>query len=275
MNITVEIGDVVFALDSDAGIDISIPVDFGQSQPNVFNAPNATSVPYQDTGFIGDTRQGGSCNVEEIRIIPHCNGTHTECVGHITKERICVLDQLQSALIPCVVASVSPVAAADTAETALGALAPESLVVTRQELEKHLKNAPREFRECIVVRTFPNHKSKSTQRYGTSGAAFFSRAAIQALLDHDVQHLITDLPSIDPLDDQTMPAHHLFWGMDPDARSGLGPSTEIAPSNKTITELVYVPDTIEDGIYVIDLQIAPFRSDAAPSRPILYPIQAI
>lgn len=275
MKITVDIGGVLYTTDSDAGIDISIPVDFGGVQPNLFGAPPASSEAFESGKFTGDTRQGGSCNVDVIRIVPHCNGTHTECVGHISTQDVYVLDQVTSALLPCILASVSPVGASDTAETALDDLSPENLVVTRQDLDKHLKQAPREFRECVVVRTYPNHHSKKTQHYGNSGAAFFSRSAIQGLLDRGVQHLVTDLPSIDALDDQEMHAHHLFWEMDPDARSGLGPETGSAPSKRTITELVYIPDSVPDGLYVINLQIAPFRSDAAPSRPVLYPIQIL
>jgi len=275
MNLTVDIGGAQFALDTQDGIDISIPVDFSGPQPNLFDAPAASKTPMKVDSFIGDTRQGGSCNVDSLHLIPHCNGTHTECVGHIVDEPVQILDQLQSTLFPCVLVSISPVGASDTAETALDDLAPENLVVTRQDLERHIKNAPREFRKCVAVRTFPNHRSKKVQHYGESGAAFFSRSAIQGLLDNDVQHLVTDLPSIDPLDDTAMHAHHLFWGLDPGARSGLGPESRNTPSTRTITELVYIPDDIDDGLYVIDLQVAPFRSDAAPSRPILYPIHII
>jgi kynurenine formamidase len=275
MQISVNIGDAHFALDSDHGIDISIPIDFAGPQLNVFDAPTAESTPLSSVGFIGDTRQGGSCNVDVLRLIPHCNGTHTECVGHISRDRHLVLDSLASTLFPCVVVSVSPIGASDTAETALDELSPESLVVTRQDIERHIRQAPRDFRRCLVVRTFPNHRSKIVQHYGASGAAFFSRSAIQCLIDHDVQHLITDLPSIDPLDDPAMHAHHLFWDLDPDARSGLGPDEGAEPSRRTITELVYIPDEVEDGLYVVDLQVAPFKSDAAPSRPILYPVQII
>ena len=45
-----------------------------------------------DGQFIGDTRMGGPCNFETYSITPHCNGTHTECVGHITNERVSILN---------------------------------------------------------------------------------------------------------------------------------------------------------------------------------------
>ena len=37
----------------------------------------------------------------------------------------------------------------------------------------------------------------------------------------------------------------------------------------TITELIYVPNDVEDGEYLLNIQIAPFESDCAPSRPVL------
>jgi hypothetical protein len=31
-----------------------------------------------------------------------------------------------------------------------------------------------------------------------------------------------------------------------------------------------VPDDIVDGIYLLEIQMAPFENDASPSRPVLY-----
>ena len=36
--------------------------------------------------WVGDVKQGGSVNFRNISFNPHGNGTHTECVGHISKE---------------------------------------------------------------------------------------------------------------------------------------------------------------------------------------------
>ncbi|MGH7784095.1 MAG: cyclase family protein, partial [Candidatus Binatia bacterium] len=38
----------------------------------------------------------------------------------------------------------------------------------------------------------------------------------------------------------------------------------------TITELIYVPNEVEDGECLLNLQIAPFAADASPSRPVLF-----
>jgi len=41
---------------------------------------------------------------------------------------------------------------------------------------------------------------------------------------------------------------------------------------RTITELIYVPNSVTDGEYLLELQVAAFENDASPSRPVLYNI---
>jgi hypothetical protein len=38
----------------------------------------------------------------------------------------------------------------------------------------------------------------------------------------------------------------------------------------TITELIYVSEEVTDGLYVLNLQVPNLRTDAVPSRPILF-----
>ena len=56
--------------------------------------------------------------------------------------------------------------------------------------------------------------------------------------------------------------HHKFWNVPSK------PNLE-----RTITELAYIPKDIEDGEYVLNLQVAPFENDATPSKPVLYKIK--
>jgi len=78
-----------------------------------------------------------------------------------------------------------------------------------------------------------------------------------------IEHLLLDLPSVDrESDGGALAAHRAFWRY-PDA-----PRMEA-----TITEFIYVPDAVVDGLYYLNLQVAPFENDASPSRPVLYPIE--
>ena len=73
---------------------IAIPLDFAGPQPSCFGAPRAAGPPARAGDFVGDTRAGGSCNCEILTLAPHCNGTHTECVGHVTLDRVAVSERL-------------------------------------------------------------------------------------------------------------------------------------------------------------------------------------
>src|SRR6476646_11576184 len=88
--------------------DISIPLKFNGPQPNAFGVEPATSKACKYGDLIGDTRRGGSCNFEQVTFVPHCNGTHTECVGHITNERISIRECLTDAFVGATLISIEP-----------------------------------------------------------------------------------------------------------------------------------------------------------------------
>ncbi|MDW8348493.1 MAG: hypothetical protein RML94_16130, partial [Bacteroidia bacterium] len=93
---------------------------------------------------------------------------------------------------------------------------------------------------------------------------FFTKSLIQRLKAIGIQHLLTNLPSIDPeQDDGKLEAHLAFWGMQNRESIPLYP-------NDTITELCQIPDTLEDGLYALHLGLSPFESDAVPSMPVLF-----
>ena len=85
-----------------------------------------------------------------------------------------------------------------------------------------------------------------------------------------IQHLLVDMPSIDlAFDEGKLVNHHFFWNVEQGSHD-LNGST---PSSKTITEMIYVPNDISDGRYLLQIQITNFMSDAAPSRPIIFPLE--
>jgi hypothetical protein len=54
--------------------------------------------------------------------------------------------------------------------------------------------------------------------------------------------------------------------------SGATAASSATRAHATITELAFVGNSVPDGAYLLSLQVAPFEADAAPSRPILYPL---
>lgn len=230
--------------------DLSIPLRFGGPQPNAFGADPARA------RALGDTREGASVNFEEYTFTPHCSGTHTECVGHITDQRISVRECLKDIVLPAVVLSIAPETAVNGDE-----------VISRRSLEVGLANTNADG-TALIIRTLPNDDSKLARRYDdTRLAPYFAGEAMRFIVECGVKHLLVDLPSIDRLlDEGKLANHRIFWCVEPGSRE----VTEATRMESTITELIYVPDEVADGKYLLNLQIAPFESDAAPSRPILF-----
>jgi len=125
--------------------------------------------------------------------------------------------------------------------------------------------------DALILRTLPNDSGKLSRDYDRQPAPYLTAAAIELLVAHRIEHLLIDLPSIDRAHDGgALAAHRAFWGL-----PGGGVSAKLAKRpHATITELCYIDDEIIDGQYLLSLQVAPFEADAAPSRPIIYPVLA-
>ena len=263
MKAEIEIGNKKYNVNFSKGINISISLNFNGEQPNTYGADKATSNPYQDGQFIGDTRKGGTCNFETYSFTPHCNGTHTECIGHITDERIDILSSLNEEMIPSTLISVTP---KSTDENYIPTLNTEDLVITKEDLELQLRDVDSEFLKGLIIRTLPNSESKKSRDYMKEAPAFLSIEAMEHIVSLGVEHLLVDTPSVDRLlDDGHLSSHNIFW-------ETKGKEFNFNTKNKTITEMIFASENIKDGSYLLNLQIPAFVSDAAPSRPILYKV---
>jgi arylformamidase len=268
-----------YTADLAAGRSIAIPMRFGGPQPNSYDVPPANAQAYEDGAFIGDTRRGGSCNFETVTLTPHCNGTHTECAGHVTAERLSVESLLAPGLLSATLVSVAPEPAPASGETSAPRPEEGDYFITasalRTALRGVLRDAPSDgpaFLQALVVRTLPNDEGKTARRYMEAPAPYFSIEAMRHLRALGVQHLLVDIPSLDRARDEgRMTAHRIFWDMPAGSRA----LPEGSARARTVTEMIFVPDDIPDGRYLIDLQIAPFAADAAPSRPVLFAITSV
>ncbi len=266
MIISIGLTNQAHKIDSENPLDISIPLKFNGEQPNAYGVEKARSKPCEAGELIGDTRQGGSCNFEQYTFIPHCNGTHTECVGHITNERISVRDCLQDVFIPATLISVEAEKASKTDEIYSVELNKNDDLITRKAIQNSkfkIQNS-----NGLIVRTLPNEESKLTQEYDEEFVPpFFSNEAIEFVVEMGVKHLLVDLPSIDRIfDDGKLSNHRKFWNVE----AGKFETNVRTRINSSLTELIYVPNEIKDGNYLLNLQIAAFESDASPSRPLLF-----
>jgi kynurenine formamidase len=219
----------------------------GDVNPNAFYLPAPEFWPFSMGSFVGKVSEGGACNVNHIRFNPHGNGTHTECVGHITPHLVSLQDCLKRFHFSAVLLSVQTekrgadeIITLAALKTALGSRRPEA----------------------VVVRTLPNSTEKRLKQYSGTNPCYFEPAALAWLNEIGVLHLITDQPSVDREEDGgLLLAHHAFWGYPQSTRL-----------EATITEMAFVPDEIKDGDYLLNLMIASFVNDASPSKPVLYPV---
>lgn len=252
---------------------IAIPVRFEAPSLTAFGAPPAARASVSGPGFVGDTTRGGSCNVRELHLIPHCHGTHTECVGHLTDEPLSVDLVLRETLFPATLVTVAPEPAAGHAEADHAIAAPGDRLVSARGLRQALGSGPDPFHRAIAIRTTPNGTDKLAARYdGAAPPPYLTAAAGALLADLGCDHVIVDLPSLDRMADAgKLAAHRAFFGLPAGSRT----LAAARRGHATITELAFVADEIADGRYLLDLQLAPFANDATPSRPLLVPLEEI
>lgn len=257
---TLRISDTDFRVRWDKAVDLSIPLQFDGPQPSHFDAAAAGAAPMRAGDFVGDTRLGGSCNAQVVTLNAHCNGTHTECIGHVCDERVAIRDLAPDAPQLALVLSVTPQLQADG-----------DLCIAADDVAALLGSHPDLPYTALVLRTLPNAAEKLHRVYADSTQVpYLSAATADLIVTHGIQHLLVDVPSIDRLHDGgSLTAHRIVWGLE----AGASSAAAAARPSATVTEMIFVPDSVADGQYLLDLQVAPFVSDAAPSRPLIYPLE--
>ena len=253
MKARVSAGGVDWEIALDRPTSLAIETSFAGEGLGAFGAPHASSLPLLTPGFSGSVASGASCNCRTITLTPHCNATHTECAGHLTSQALDAVRVVPIGLLPAVLLTVRPA---------------EDLIITPRLLETawprtRSSTAPL----AAVIRTLPNDVAKRRRDYTGGTAPYLSAEAARLLVERGIEHLIVDLPSVDRMTDAgRLAAHRVFFGLPPGA-------TDLALAARahcTITELAYVPDSVRDGEYLLEIQIPALSGDAVPSRPLLY-----
>ena len=75
--------------------DLSVSTGPQGDNPSAFYIDAAKFEPIRVGGFVGSVAEGGSANCEILTLCAHGNGTHTECVGHITMDKVALSDLLK------------------------------------------------------------------------------------------------------------------------------------------------------------------------------------
>ena len=245
MKAKITIHDEIKTIDLSTPLDISIVLKDSKDNPLAWYLAPPSIEPVSQDDWVGKVSEGASVNFNTIFFNPHAHGTHTECVGHISKEFYSVNEALKTFFFAAEVISVTPIEKGD------------DLVIASEEIKKKLTDKKP---EAVVIRTLPNPLDKKTKQYSHSNWPYLSEETALFLRSIGVKHLLIDQPSVDKeKDDGKLAAHKAFWNYPAKPRHDC-----------TITEFIYVPNTVKDGAYLLNLQMAPFENDASPSRPVLY-----
>ena len=243
-----------FEIDLSKPIDISIPLTNTDANPIAWYIEKPQIEPVKFGDWIGKVSEGSSTNFNNIFFNPHGHGTHTECLGHITREFYSINQCLKQFFFTAELISVEPENEND------------DFVITKAQIEKALSGKSA---EAIIIRTSPNLENKKHKNYSNTNPTYLLEEAAIFIRESGIKHLLIDLPSVDRENDEgKLLAHKAFWNVK---------NTEIlnedARLDCTITELIYVEDSVADGAYLLNLQIASFENDASPSKPVLYSLQ--
>ncbi|MDP5158035.1 MAG: cyclase family protein [Flaviramulus sp.] len=244
---TIQYNSKKLKIDLSNPLDISIPLRASKSNVNAWYVNEPKIEPETDGDWIASVKEGASINFNNIYFNPHAHGTHTECVGHITEKVHSINENLKQFFFLAEVITVAP-------ERFNG-----DYVISEKQIKFALGNKKR---DALILRTIPNTQEKLSYQYSNTNWSYLEEDAVKYIVSKGIKHLLIDLPSIDKeKDDGELLGHNAFWNTKGKLRL-----------DATITELIYVANSIKDGAYFLNLQIAPFENDATPSKPILYKI---
>ena len=258
MKTTIYCKEKYIEIDLSKPIDISIPLTNTDANPIAWyiEKPQIEPVRFgsEASEWIGKVSEGSSTNFNNIFFNPHGHGTHTECLGHITREFYSINQCLKQFFFTAELISVEP--------ESIG----NDLVITKAQIELAFNGKTP---ETIVVRTLPNLESKKHKNYSKTNPPYLLEEAATFIRESGIKHLLIDLPSVDREEDEgKLLAHKAFWNV-----KDINNLNADARLDCTITEMIFVDESIQDGSYILNLQIASFENDASPSKPILYSVQ--
>ena len=252
----IQLQEQEITIDFSKPLDVSLPLSNTADNPIAWYQGIPEIEPVKMGDWIGKVSEGKSAtNFNNIFFNPHAHGTHTECLGHITNDFYSVDEALKTFFFTAQLVSVVPEVMGD------------DWVLTKGQIETALDD---QNPEAIVIRTLPNGEEKRHLKYSNTNPPYLLEDAALFIRERGIKHLLIDLPSVDKEhDDGALLAHKAFWNV-----KDVAVLNADARMDCTITELIFVPNSIADGSYLLNLQIASFVNDASPSKPILYKIEA-
>lgn len=232
-----------FYVDFDIPFSLSHPIRSGTHNPQCFSAPYPLMEPLVDGKFIGAVNKGSSVNFYNLFLNPHGTATHTECVGHINENHSSLNEYFNGGLLLAYLMIVSA-----------------DLLKNGDHVIRKVAAIP-DNTEALILKVKNYHNEEGS--YSGTNPPYVSKLLINQIIDAGVQHLLVELPSIDKEQDEgRLEGHRAFWY--PESKNG--------SPGITITELIRVPEMLEEGYYVLNLQVLNIALDVSPSNPQLYKV---
>ncbi|MDX1720668.1 MAG: cyclase family protein, partial [Salegentibacter mishustinae] len=151
-----------YIVDLSKPLDISIGLRGDEKNPIAWYLDAPKINPVKDGDFIGKVSEGASVNFNNIQFNPHAHGTHTECVGHISREFYSINQTLKTFFFFAKLISVEP-------ETK-----GEDKVISEAILKEKIQ--PNET-DALIIRTLPNFREKQTKKYSHTNWPYLSEEA--------------------------------------------------------------------------------------------------
>jgi len=254
MKTTIQHNNKTYEIDLLKPIDISLLIQNNEQNPIAWYLYQPEINPVVMGDFVGSVASGkSSTNFNNILFNPHGHGTHTECLGHITKDFYSINQTLKNFFFIAELISIEP------------ELIDNDFVITKNQIEKALNGKTS---EALIIRTLPNSTEKKHKNYSNTNPAYLSEEAAVFIREIGIEHLLIDLPSVDKeVDEGKLVAHKAFLNV-----KNVNEVNTDARFNCTITELVFIDSEVVDGSYILNLQIASFENDASPSKPVIYKV---
>ena len=214
---------------------------------NCYHLEHPEFAYFKNEFFNGSLSEGGSVNCEKISLYPHASGTHTECALHVAPVDFNLFNLNINSF--CLAKLITVMPASDGIDKSIS--------------DHELIELNNEFNcEALVIRTLPNENNKVNENYSDTNPCYLTKSAITKIKSLGFSHLIVDLPSIDKESDEGKLVGHKEWFFD----------DGVVNPKRLITEFVFINNDINDGVYVVQVQMPKMETDAVPSKVLIYPI---
>ncbi len=164
-----------YNIDLEKPLDISLSLRGDDKNPVAWYLDAPKILPVRNGEFIGKVSEGATTNFNNIQFNPHAHVTHTECVGHITREFHSINNTLKTFFFTARVISVEPEERG------------EDRVISKEKIQVKLQKNDV---EALIIRTIPNYIDKQTRKYSHTNWPYIDENAAIYIRDCGIKHLL-------------------------------------------------------------------------------------